>query len=449
MPLADARAQLPALNVAEADLAADADLLATLARRMLRLTPTVMQDAPDGLLLDIGASAHLFGGTDALIARLRARLLAMGLSVRHGLASNPEAARAFARFGRPALDEGAAIRALPVQALALPDEAVQGLRRLGLKRVADLATRPRAGLTARFGSDAALALARLLGELPSPLTPDVPAPVLRFVTRLPEPILATEQAMLLLEELLVRACRQLERLHAGGLRFEAGFSRTDGMVHRLCVAASSPLREPLRIMRLFHEHMDSLRDPLDPGFGFDAIALFIPQHAPLAPSAVTFETGVEPQGVKAQLVDQLAARFGDQNIRRFLARDTHIPERASAMLPAGVAASAAGWPAPAAGEPPRRPILLFDPPQPIEVLAEVPDGPPHRFRWRRCLHQVRLAEGPERIAGEWWRHAPGRRAATRDYYRVEDSDGRRFWLFRNGLYTEMAVPDWYIHGLFA
>ena len=95
-----------------------------------------------------------------------------------------------------------------------------------------------------------------------------------------------------------------------------------------------------------------------------------------------------------------------------------------------------------------RPLTLFDPPQPVAVIAGVPDGPPQRFRWRRKVHEVRLAEGPERIAPEWWRD--GSSEPMRDYYRVEDSAGRRFWLFRIGFHEpEQAPPRWFLHGLFA
>ena len=105
------------------------------------------------------------------------------------------------------------------------------------------------------------------------------------------------------------------------------------------------------------------------------------------------------------------------------------------------------------GEAPLRPLRLLDPPERVEALAEIPDGPPVRFRWRRVLHAVRKAEGPERIAPEWWRvRDDGSHAAalTRDYFRIEDEAGRRFWLYREGLFgRETAAPRWYLHGLFA
>ena len=106
-----------------------------------------------------------------------------------------------------------------------------------------------------------------------------------------------------------------------------------------------------------------------------------------------------------------------------------------------------------------RPLRLLTRPEPIEALAEVPDGPPLRFRWRRALHDVISAEGPERIEGAWWSepsaHAADNRA--RDYFRVEDKSGLRFWLYRSGLYRDLvrgdlanaAPPSWFLHGTFA
>jgi protein ImuB len=149
----------------------------------------------------------------------------------------------------------------------------------------------------------------------------------------------------------------------------------------------------------------------------------------------------------AVLIDKLSTRLGRGRVRRFAPRDRHLPEQAELTLPAVDAAPAGEWPMPEAGEPPLRPIHLFDPPQRIEnTTAGFPDGPPRQFRWRRTLHEVAKVEGPERIATPWW---TSRQAPTRDYYRVEDRRGRRFWIFRRGLYGEVEKPEWYIHGVFA
>ena len=100
-----------------------------------------------------------------------------------------------------------------------------------------------------------------------------------------------------------------------------------------------------------------------------------------------------------------------------------------------------------------RPIRLLPRPDPVEVAAPIPDDPPILFRWRRVVHRIRHAEGPERIAVEWWRAlgTPPDQLdnAMRDYYRVEDEAGRRFWLYRRGLYRPHPTPRWYLHGFFA
>ena len=100
---------------------------------------------------------------------------------------------------------------------------------------------------------------------------------------------------------------------------------------------------------------------------------------------------------------------------------------------------------------PDRPLTMLERAEPIEVLAEVPDGPPKRFRWRKVTYQIIKTLGPERLAPEWWRSADltGSASRTRDYFQAEDKEGRRFWLFRNGLYErETNSPEWYVHGVF-
>ena len=96
-------------------------------------------------------------------------------------------------------------------------------------------------------------------------------------------------------------------------------------------------------------------------------------------------------------------------------------------------------------QPTLRPTRLFERPEPVETIAAAPDGPPLRFRWRRVTHEVVAYEGPERIAPEWWRDA----GLTRDYFQVEDRNGGRFWLYREGLFVhETAQPRWFMHGVF-
>ncbi len=458
MTLADARAREPDLAVFDADPHADQDWLERLCDGCARYTPLAAIDPPDGLMLDITGCAHLWQGEAGLVQDAIDRLEDHGIRVRHALAGTPEAAHALARFPMAsAPDEDAALRRLPVEALRLEEESAVALRRAGLRTIGDLAARPAATLAARFGEDAVEALHRLLGLARRPLAPRRPRPAIRVDRRFAEPMASTAHALRLLSEMIAEAGERLAERGQGGRRFEAVFFRSDGLAFPLRVETSLPIRDASAILRLIEEKIDGLSDPLDPGFGFDMLRLTVPKAEPMAPTQLALEGGeARREESIAALIDRLSIRAGRMQIQRLHPADSHIPEQAQLALPAIESRAPAPWPQrQEPGDPPMRPIHLFDPPQPIDVLAEVPDGPPHRFRWRRTLHDVTRYEGPERIAPEWWMAQDGALDSdsvghTRDYYRVEDARGRRYWIFRHGLYgTEAAHPGWYLHGLFA
>lgn len=452
LTLADARARIPDLDLADEDLAADATLLEQIADWCDRYTPLVGLDGVDGIMFDITGCAHLFGGEAALNADLLTRLTRFGFSVRSAVAGTPDAARAIARYGEGGIvaegREAKVVAPLPVSALGVEPDKVTALARAGLRRISDLAARPRAPLAARFGHDLLDRLSRTLGETDHPLSPRRPLPELAVERRFAEPIGRTEDVTASLGELTHQLAGGLEARGAGGRRFEASFFRTDGAVRRIVVLAGRPLRDAATLAKLFDERLDSLADPVDPGFGFDMIRLVVlaseVSHA--------MQTGLDGKENDeediAALVDRLGARFGPGRVRRFLPQDSHIPERAAQSVPAMSGVTGAGaWPEQEQGTPPMRPLRLLDPPELVdETLSEVPDGPPIRFRWRRVLREVARAEGPERIAPEWWRQ--GDKSLTRDYFRVEDRQGHRYWLYREGLYGRDA-PRWFLHGLFA
>lgn len=486
LTLADARARVPDLCAVDQDPHADQLWLERIADACDRWTPMVAIDAPGGVTLDITGCAHLAGGETALAEQVVERLGRGGLHVRHALGGTPQAAQALARFQTaPAADEAQALRRLPIAALALGDDAETALRRAGLKTIGELASRPAAPLAARFGIDMPARLDRLLGRADSRIAPRRAPPALVFERRFAEPIARTEDVLAILDELVGEAGAAMEERREGGRRFVARLYRSDGAVREVGIETGLPTRDPTVTARLLRERIDALADPIDPGFGFDQVRLAVPVVEPLAPAQLRLEGGGMSEQATAALIDRLSTRLGRGRVRRFARADTHIPEQQALTLPAIDPIDPAPWPEPAAGEPPLRPLHLFDPPQPVEVLAEVPDGPPRRFRWRRSLHEVTRFEGPERIAGEWWRvpverlpdppdtvnapkrgrddpplpdpaEAPPRRTRplrpllTRDYFRVEDARGRRFWLFRHGLYErEAGDPAWYVHGLFA
>lgn len=448
--LADARVRVPELAVADHDPHADARLLARIADTCDRYTPSVATDLFDGLTLDVTGCTHLFGGERAMAADIDRLAPHWGVTVRIAFADTPEAAQALARFAKlPIADEAAAILELPTAALRCAEEVEVALRRAGLVTIGDLAERPTAPLAARFGADVPDMLARLLGRVDSRITPRRPPPALRFERRFAEPIARTDDVLTVIADLAREAGAAMDRRGAGGRRFAVRLFRSDGETRDLSVETSLPTRDAALVERLMRERIEALADPIDPGFGFDLVRLAVPVIEPLAPTQLALEGGEVRDGELIALIDRLSTRLGRTRVRRLVPRDTHIPEQATLALPAIEAPAPELWPAPASGEPPLRPLHLFDPPQPIEVTAAAfPDGPPKQFRWRRASHTITRYEGPERIAAEWWKRDDNA-GLTRDYYRIEDARGRRFWVFRHGLYRETERPRWYMHGVFA
>jgi protein ImuB len=443
LTLADARAAVPEVAVATHDPVGDAALLIRLARGARRWSPFTAARPPYGLLLDISGAAHLFGGEAALLAQVRAWLQAQGFSAHAALAGTPAAALALARFGASSIAD------LPLAALSDAEPVQVALRRAGLKCVGAVAAQPRAVLAARFGAGLVAALDALTEQAPQPLDPLLPLALVAATRRFASPIASVDAVHACLADLIGQCAVQLERRGEGGRRFVLMLFRADGHVADVVVETGLPQRDPAVLLRLFDERIAALNDPLDPGFGYDVLRLIVPVTAPIAQAQPGLDGGSGAATQLAELADRLAARLGRQRLLRLARADSHVPERASF-----IGATPGQWPAPhgnhaALGEPPRRPLRLFDPPQPIDVLADVPDGPPRRFRWRGQSHDVVAAEGPERIAAEWWRRKDGA-GLTRDYWRVETASGQRLWLLRHGLYgAEATHPRWYVHGLFA
>ena len=444
LPLADARARVPELVSLPHEPEADRALLARVVRLCGDFTPMVEADPPSTVLCDMTGCAHLFGGEQALRVRLGAEVEALGLSVRVAAAVTGEAARALARFG------GEDVRALPLDALAVDEEMRGALGRAGFHTLGEVMAQPTAPLAARFGMGLGRLLDRLAGAADLPMTPHRPPDPVQVEMRFAEPIGRTADVLDVIEALVGQAAVRLAARGEGGRAFAARLHRSDGHVAHLLIETGAPTRDPALVLRLLRERIDSLADPLDPGFGYDSIDLAVPRTDPLAERQPGLAEPAKAAGQDmAALLDRLAVRHGAGAIARFAGADSHVPERAGFLAPMGEGA----WPLPEAGEPPLRPLLLFDPPQQVEVMAAVPDGPPRLFRWRDRAWRVVRQEGPERIAPEWWRRADGHDGnpgLSRDYYRVEEEGGHRFWLFRHGLYErETEAPRWYVHGLFA
>jgi protein ImuB len=486
MALADARAMFPRIAVADADERADFALLEAVADWCDRYTPLVGLDPPDGLMLDVTGCAHLFGGEAALADDLVRRLKAQGYQARVAVADTVGCAWAAARFGEdrivPVGEAQNTIAPLPLAALRLSPETIEALSQVGLKRIADVLDRPRAPLAARFGAQFVRRIDQALGRDDEPIAPRLPVPAAIAEQRFADPIALERDVLGMIEKLAEKLGTLLERRGEGARLLQAALFRTDGKVLRIEVGTSEPLRDPGRIRHLFADRLGVIGDEVDPGFGFDMLrlaALMTEHHEP----AQTGLAAPDHTQELAHLIDRLGARFGLRRVTRLVAQDTHIPEfavmavGAAAACPGRIAARSgamqnrdpgslelkqpgsriSGAPFHAAPRPghaqqdslaPTRPIRLFAKPEPVEAIAEVPDGPPVQFTWRRMRHVVTHAEGPERIAMEWWRDAAGM-ALTRDYFRVESREGVRVWLFRAWPKDQRHATCWFVHGVFA
>jgi len=512
LPLTDARARLPDLRAVPAEGGADMEALAALGDWCGRWTPWVALDAagPDavlgashGLWLDITGCAHLFGGEMALLNDMARRLARFGFAARAALADTPGAAWAVARHGamrhisarqkeerHSEAQQGelakhmsvvapgkmrAALAKLPLKGLRLVPAETEGLERLGFRAIGDLYGIPRGALARRFGEGVMHRLDQALGREDEPLSPRRPVAPHRVRQDFAEPISSREAIAATARRLLDELAGVLEADALGARRLELALYRGDGKVERIEVGTSAPARAPSHLMRLLAE----LLDALDAGFGFDSMALAASQCQPLAPAQLTIDpqtpttapavvaaaqslfTQEDGDDEVSRLIDRLGGRLGFTNVRRLALFPSHMPERAAVS---GVASAPAAkglsnlsthvshWPAAK-----QRPLCLLPRPEAVEAVAMLPDAPPVIFRWRRMVHHVAKAEGPERIASEWW-HAEGAAPlaalldgevdSIRDYYRVEDDQGRRFWLYRDAPYRAGMAPGWWLHGLF-
>ena len=486
-PLRDALAICPQLATQARDAAAEAAFLTRLRRWAGQFAPLVAEEPPDALTLDITGCAHLFGGEAAMVERIGAALEGMGLSVQAGLADTPGAAWALARHagGRAATGRSgdaiqqearatrsraaarprhapgpgattfapaiaaigqthSALARLPVAALRLDPATVAELTRLGLRHVGDLTGQPRAALARRFGKGLVLRLDQALGSAPEPISPARPDTAFATRLSLPEPIGLEADMLAALDRLLPRLCEMLHDKRQGAriLRLEA--YRSDGQRQDITLTLARASHDPARIRPLLAMRLDQI----DAGFGIDMFRLEALRTEPLhdkqssghleaaraAASRAARDTAIE------DLTTRLGARIGMEAITRHHPGNSHIPEKAAQILAAAWSEPAPDWPAPAAP----RPALLW---RPEPVTAPDTPHPPARFRWRRRDLALACAQGPERIAPEWWLDEPDWRSGTRDYWIVTTACGSRLWLyFAHGAAMSRG---WFCHGSFA
>ena len=475
--LADARALVPRLIVREHDPALLEAGFADLADWHSNASPlvSVLTDlAPYGdLVLDITGVSHLFGGEAAMLRLLLGRLRALGYTVAGAIAPTIGAAWAVSHFARsqvvgPEALEGV-LDALPVAALRLDPQQVATLSQMGLVRIGQLRARPRKPLQARFGQSLLVRIDQAFGEIEERMAPRLPQVDHAVEHRFADPIALMDDVLAVTQDLAVQLSCQLEKAGLGGQSFHLFLYRVDHKVMTLSLNSARVTRDPSHITDLFRHRAQRLEGEYDAGFGIDMVRLAVSsldRLDALQTGAFATQTGLNELD---RLLDRLGSRLGSEAVLQTELVASHIPERAARLVPA-----VAAMPNPV--QPPRlvRPLRLLPMPEPVSINAEVPDDLPASMIWRRQSYRLVKAAGPERIGAEWWRtgerlqlvpparpkegepqpHIPDLplfdpEAGTRDYYRVEDEEGRRFWLFRQGLYGGPVHPAWYVHGLFA
>ena len=446
MAATHARALVSDLDFRPADPKADAALLDRLSLLAVRRWSPIAAVSPsDGLWIDLAGCEHLHGGEERFCRRLIAFCRRAGFTARVAVADTPGAAHALARFGRSDLiraEPGAtadALAPLPIVALRLSPNALSAARRFGFETIADLLPVARGPLARRLGLPAITRLDQALGALAEPITPREDAEVPLVERRLLEPIGTAEAIEQVMGDLLRDLAKVLQGRGLGARALRLTGLRVDGTEQVIAVGTSRPTREVSHLLRLLKLKIERI----DPGMGLEQFWLVAPHTEPLDAvdlgAVLAGETLVRDP---ARLVDVIAGRIGPRAVFRVAPVESHVPERAVAHSdPNATPGPWPKWP---------RPIRLFGRPEPLaRVIALMPDQPPRRFEWRGKTYKVVAGDGPERVHGEWWRR-DAEVWAVRDYYRVEDEEGGRYWVFRRGDGFEDDTGDlsWWMHGVF-
>ncbi|MDX2130981.1 MAG: DNA polymerase Y family protein [Planctomycetota bacterium] len=451
MVLAQARALVPRgrVRVERRDAARERAGVRALAVWAGRFSPSVAVDAfsdpPDGLLADVTGCSHLFGGEGEMAARVVRDLASLGLRARAAIAGSYGCAWAVARCGEQAHGvvvpggERAALAPLPVRALRVGEEIAAGLDDVGLGRIGDVLDLPRSTLAPRFGDDLLVQLDRALGRAIETIEPVRDAPAPEASRMFDGPTKDTGVIERTVRELLERVCRVLLERERGARSVEVVLHRSDLKPERLRVRLGRANRDVRHVWALLRHHVERAHM----GFGVEGVVVRAPstgvlRHDQLTSGALTGGgvrgEGADPHtGAREELLDVLRARLGETGVLYAHAAGSHVPERAfrtACGADAPVGAITRG----------DRPTVLFEPARAAEAVLLSPDGPVARVRWSLGEHEVRACAGPERIEGEWWRGE----ARGREYYRVQDADGVRLWVFRC-----LASGRWFVHGVWA
>lgn len=443
MVVADARAIIPSLQVLDDKPGLSARLLKGLAEWCIRYTPVVGIDLPDGLILDATGCPHLWGGECSYLNAINTRLKSLGYSSSIAIADTIGTAWAVARFGQDSsiVDSGqqtVALLSLPPSALRLESDTVERLHKLGLRQIRDFIAMPRSALRRRFGQYFIRKLDQALGyeeEVIQPVEPIEP-----YQERLPclEPIVTATGIEIALQRLLETLCDRLKR-EQKGLRVAVfkGY-RVDGKMETIEIGTNRPSRNIRHLFKLFEIKLASI----EPALGIELFILEAQKSEDVSPMQEKLweaTCGLENIAL-SELLDRFMGKFGPDHVHRYVPDEHYWPERSIKRTSSLHEKLTTAW---KVDRP--RPVQLLSKPELIEVTAPIPDYPPMLFRYKGKLHKIIKADGPERIEQEWWLQ----NGQHRDYYSVEDEEGRRYWLFRSGHYSADKTYQWFIHGYFA
>ena len=443
MVVADARASFPAIKVCDDKAGLSNKLLTRIAEWCIRYSPYVAIDPPDGLILDASGCAHLWGGEKEYLENILITLKGLGYTIQCAMADTIGSAWAFARFGSGAvvISPGCHIEAilrLPPSALRLNHESVERLDKLGLRDIRSFITMPRSALRRRFGEELLLRLDQAVGKQEEIIQPV--HPVEPYQERLPclEPIVTVVGIEYALRTLIERLCSRLKAEEKGLRRGVLTGYRVDGKIEKIEISTSRATYNQAHLFKLFELKIQLI----EPALGIEIFLLEAPKVedvTPLQEKIWEGSCGLENIGL-AELLDKITGRFGSNLIKRLIPDEHYWPERSVKPAQSLQEKLTTGW---KIDKP--RPVKLLPVPEKVDVTAPIPDYPPMLFRYRGKLHKVVKADGPERIEQEWWLQ----QGQHRDYYYVEDEEGKRYWLFRLGHYDEEKSYQWFIHGFFA
>lgn len=442
MTVADARSLVPSLEVVTEELPDISESLQSLAVWCQRFSPLAGIQAPDGLILDISGCSHLWGGEMAYQQHIEKRLLQGGFSASTAIADTIGAAWALARFAPqysplPPGEQERALRPLSIRALRLDTATIDKLYKLGLYQIQDCLQIPRPALRRRFGQLLGERLDQALGLQAESFYPSLTPPEYLMRLPCPEPIQTATAISIALQQLLDSLCLQLKQEQKGLRQCILLCYRTDGEVQRLEIRTAKAVCNPSHLFHLFSLQIERI----EPDLGIELFTLeaTITETLPPEQEILWRLQSKESEIQTAVLLDKIRNYLPQANVQRFLPEERYWPEYAISSCSDLHTVPQTIW----RNNIPR-PIRILQVPQEIQVMVPIPDYPPAQFQYKGQIFRVVKADGPERIETEWWLRA----GAHRDYYYVEDEQGNRYWLYREGHYYS-ETSKWYLHGFFA